>query len=450
MTKMRRFGKGLAGREGSGILQNRAYLALLSAQLVSNIGDWLYLLALLTMVGLKWHATPWEITMVSLCMVLPVLLGGPLAGMLADRFERKKLMVISDLVRFGVLLGFVFVTAIWQVYVLLIAKGFLDVIFSPAKNGKIKEIVPHEQLEQAVSYSAIIEQGTKIIGPALGGMLTAAFSVTVCFVVDAGTFLISALLLTKVPGKLRSAASTPAEGEAGQATASRKLKRGFWTEMAAGIKIIGGIPLLAVATLTLCACLLVLQIADSQAVVLFREIPGVPDDLLGWCITFSGVGTLTAAWLTRHLKLTPLYKMGIGGAMLGMVFAAAGFIVSQVTFTEGVMALMLALFAFAGLGAGMTFIPFQVTLQQRTPEAVTGRVFGTVSSLTSTATLIGPLFGGSLVTAFGPEPAFILSGSLMAVMGFLLLSIAPAIMKRDRAAAVPAVSGAEAVEAVEA
>ncbi len=449
MSKMRRLGKGLASRETSGLLRNRAYLALLSAQLVSNIGDWLYLLALLTMVGLKWHATPWEITMVSLCMVLPVLLGGPLAGMLADRFERRKLMVFSDLVRFGVLLGFVFVTAIWQVYVLLIFKGILDVIFSPAKNGKIKEIVPHEQLEQAVSYSAIIEQGTKIIGPALGGMLTAVFSVTVCFVVDAGTFLVSALLLTKVPGKLRSVAalSKPVEGEAGESAASGKQKQGFWAEMAAGIKIIGGIPLLAIATLILCACLLVLQIADSQAVVLFREIPGVPDDLLGWCITFSGVGTLTAAWLTQRLKITPLYKMGIGGAMLGLVFAAAGFIVSRVTFTDGVMALMLALFAFAGLGAGMTFIPFQVTLQQRTPEAVTGRVFGTVSSLTSTATLIGPLFGGSLVTAFGPEPAFIVSGSLMAVIGFLLLSIAPAIMKRDRAAAVPAVESVGAVEA---
>lgn len=434
------FGNKSASREKSGLLQNRAYLALMSAQLVSNVGDWLYLLALLTMVGLKWQATPWEITMVSLFMVLPVLVGGPLAGVLADRIERKKLMVISDLVRFVVLLGFVFVTAFWQVYLLLIAKGILDVMFSPAKNGKIKEIVPHEQLDQAVSYSAIIEQGTKIIGPALGGMLTAAFSVTVCFVVDAGTFLVSALLLSKVPGKLREAAeqSKSVEGEAGDPSSANN-KQSFWTEMAAGAKIIGGIPLLAFGTLILCATLLVLQIADSQAVVLFREIPGVSDDLLGWCITFSGVGTLTAAWFTQRLRITPLFKMGIGGAMLGLVFAAAGFTVSHLSLNDGVTALMLTLFALAGLGAGMTFIPFQVMLQQRTPVAVTGRVFGTVSSLTSTATLIGPLFGGSLVTAFGPEPAFILSGCLMAAIGFLLLTFAPAIMKRDRVAVEPAI-----------
>lgn len=436
---MKEFGQKAAGRERSGLLRNRAYLALLSAQLVSNVGDWLYLLALLTMVGLKWQATPWEITMVSLFMVLPVLLGGPLAGMLADRVERKKLMVFSDLVRFAVLLGFVFVTDIWQVYALLIAKGILDVIFSPAKNGKIKEIVPHEQLDQAVSYSAIIEQGTKIIGPALGGMLTAAFGVTVCFVVDAGTFLASALLLSKVPGKLRSVAEPFERGEGrAEDSASAKKKQGFWSEMAAGVKMIGGIPLLAFGTLTLCATLLVLQIADSQAVVLFREIPGVSDDLLGWCIAFSGVGTLTAAWFAQRLRITPLFKMGIGGAMLGLVFAAAGFIVSRLSLTDGVTALMLTLFALAGLGAGMTFIPFQVMLQQRTPEAMTGRVFGTVSSLTSTATLIGPLFGGSLVTAFGPEPAFILSGCLMAVIGFLLLAFAPAIMKRDHGVAKPA------------
>ncbi|WP_237690711.1 MFS transporter [Paenibacillus caui] len=57
-------------------------------------------------------------------------------------------------------------------------------MFSPAKNGKIKEIVPREQLDQAVSYSAIIEQGSKIAGPALGGLLTAAFGINACFLLE--------------------------------------------------------------------------------------------------------------------------------------------------------------------------------------------------------------------------------------------------------------------------
>lgn len=423
---------GKAGKTGrSGLLQNRAYLALLGAQLVSNLGDWLHLLALLTMVGLKWNATPWQITMVSLSMVLPMLLGGPLGGLLADRVERKRLMIVSDLVRVGIVLGLVFVTQIWQVYVLLVAKGIFDVMFSPAKNGKIKEIVPPEQMEQAVSYSAIIEQGSKIIGPALGGMLTAAFGVAVCFVFDGATFLVSAAILCAVPGKPARAGAPDNTRQ----TVSEKGegKAGFWREALAGMRIIAGIPLIAFGTLALCMVLLVLQIADSQAVVLFREIPGVSDDLLGWCIALSGGGTLVAAAMNQLLgRWSPLIRMGAGAALLGCVFALAGFAVLFSPSGQWVSAVVLPLFFAAGLGAGMAFIPFQITLQQRTPEAFTGRVFGTVNSLTSAAAVAGPLGGGVLVTAFGPEPAFILSGGLVALIGLLLLLFSPAILHRDR------------------
>lgn len=412
-----------------GLLHNRAYLSLMSAQLISNLGDWLYLLALLTMVGLKWNATPWQITAVSLCMLLPMLLGGPLAGLLSDRVERKRLMIISDLARVMIVLGLVFVTDIWQVYALLIAKGVFDVIFSPAKNGKMKEFVPSEHMEKAVSYSAIIEQGSKIVGPALGGMLTAAFGISACFIINAVSFLISAIILFGVPGK---PAKTTVEGPDSCEEAENTNKTGFWHEMAAGMKIIASIPIIAFGTLTLGMAMLVLQIADSQSVVLFREIPGISNDMLGWCITLSGTGTLAAAGLIQLLgRWSPLVKMGTGAALLGIVFALVGVVAVLGPFNAWGYALIMFIFFLAGMGAGMALIPFQVVLQQRTPETLTGRVFGTVTSITSAASVIGPMVGASLVTAFGPQPAFMLSGSLMALIGMLLLIFNPAIMKRD-------------------
>ncbi|WP_410770858.1 MFS transporter [Fontibacillus sp. BL9] len=413
-----------------GLLKNRPYLALMASQLVSNLGDWLHVLALLTMVGLKWNATPWQITTAMLCMLLPMLFGGPVAGMLADRMERKKLMILSDIARIFIVLGLVFVTQIWHVYVLLIAKSIFDVLFSPAKNGKIKEVVPHEHLEKAVSYSAMIEQGTKIVGPAIGGMLAVAFGVTSCFIIDAASFLVSAVILFGVPGK-RAIGAESAEGEKESGAA----KSGFWAEIAAGMKIIAGIPMIAFGLLTLAMALLVLQLADSQTVVLFREIPGIPENLLGWCITLSGVGSLAAAGISQLLRgLSPLVKMGAGGTMLGVVFVAAGFFAQHGPFNGLGYSLMLIIFFVAGLGAGLTFIPFQVALQQRTPEALTGRVFGTVTSVTSAAAFIGPVLGGYLVTVFGPQFAFVLSGGLMALIGVLLLMFKPMILKRDKAA----------------
>lgn len=411
------------------LLKNRGYLSLLAAQLVSNIGDWLSVLALLTLVGLKWNATPWEITGVTLCMLLPTLLGGPLAGLVADRMERKKLMILSDIVRVFLVVGMIFAGQLWQMYLLLIAKGAFDTLFSPAKSGKIKEIIPHDQLDQAVAYSSIIEQGTKILGPALGGMLTAFFGIKACFVIDAGSFLVSAILLLGVPARGRKGAI---EREEEQAKGASEPKESFWQGISEGLSVIARLPVIAYGLAALTAGMLVLQIADSQSIVLFRDLPGVPQNLLGICIALSGAGTLVSAVLVSPLKrLSPLAKMGMGGVLVGLVFAGAGVLAQQGPYNMLGYFLMGCIFFCAGIGAGMTFIPFQVELQRQTPERFTGRVFGTVSSLTSTAALIGPVIGGFFVSSFGASSAFMIAGVLMACVGSILLFFKNFILKRQ-------------------
>ncbi|GGA32662.1 MFS transporter [Paenibacillus physcomitrellae] len=419
------------------LLNNKTYLSLLGSQIVSNLGEWLTILAILTLVGLKWEATPWQITGLTLCMLLPMLLGGPLAGMLADRVERKQIMVWADIIRIFVVLSMIFVQEIWQMYLLLIAKSIFDVMFGPAKSGKIKEIVPRSQLEQAVSYSAIIEQSCKIAGPALGGLLTAMFGLQACFVLNALTFLISALFLFRVPSRSKLQRIAGEQPEAGRGEevkdSSSNVQQGFLKELAAGIQTIARIPVLAYGLLALALVLAVLQIADSQTVVLFREIRNLPDDMLGWCIALSGVGTLLAAVLVRLLKSwSPLAKMGAGSAVMGIMFFLASWFAEYLDFGKwsGITAMILS-FMIVGLGAGMTFIPFQTELQKRTPERLTGRVFGTVNSILSSASLIGPLVGGYLVTSFGAFVAFKISGGLVAALGLVLLVSKTVIMKRD-------------------
>lgn len=62
------------------LIGNRSFVVLITAQIISNIGDWLHILALFTLVGFKWNATPWEITIFSLCMAIPMMIGGPIVG----------------------------------------------------------------------------------------------------------------------------------------------------------------------------------------------------------------------------------------------------------------------------------------------------------------------------------------------------------------------------------
>lgn len=417
--------------EESKLTANKPFMLLIAAQLVSNVGDWLHILALLTMVGFKWNATPWEITAISLCMAVPLLLGGPFAGYLSDRFNRKALMIGSDIARAAVVICLVFAGSLWQVYVLLLAKGCMDVLFSPAKSGKIKELVPAAQMDKAMALSSSIEQITKIVGPALGGLLVAAFGISVCYMIDSATFVLSAIILLGLP---RTAAIKKKDTETSRG--DTEVRNSFRQEMSAGLHVIAGMPVVLCGIVMLVLVLLMLQIGDSQIVTLFREIPGVNGDLLGWCVAASGFGTLLSALLVSRLGSGkhPLIFMGLGAVIMGVVFSSAGIVTAHGQAGIWMNIALFGSFMFAGVGAGLAFIPFNSMLQQRTPAEYTGRVFGTIGSLTSAAVILGPVAGGALVTASGPVSAFILSGLLTGLLGLGLLMLRGKIERRDEAA----------------
>ncbi|GIP28091.1 putative MFS-type transporter YfiS [Paenibacillus sp. J23TS9] len=416
-------------RNKEALMRNRPYMMLMGAQLISDLGDWLLMLALITMVGLRMNATPWEITMISLCMAVPMMLGGPFGGYLSDRVNRKLLMMISDVARFAIVGALLFADSLWQIYIILVLKGMMAVLFSPAKSGKVKELVPSSQMNQAVSISSGIEQVTKIIGPALGGVLVTLIGIKFCFVLDALSYLLSAVLLLGVPGHAKSA------GEEKTEALKTDEKISFWKEMGAGVQLIGSIPILAASVVTIFMMLMVVTIADSQVVVLFRGIPGVSENLLGWCMGASGLGTLVAALIAGKSKWNPLAKIGLGTAITGVVFGLAAVVVTLAGASSWTYAVLFASFFFAGFGAGWTYIPFSALLQQRTPVSLTGRVFGAVNSLNSTAVILGPVIGGALVTSYGAVPAFIISGSLTAIIGLLLLAGRRVIERKDELAA---------------
>lgn len=406
------------------LLGNRSFVVLITAQIISNLGDWLHILAIFTLVGFKWNATPWEITIFSLCMAIPMMIGGPIAGYMSDKMNRKYLMIISDVLRAILVMTLIFAGSLMQVYVIVIVKGLVDSLFSPAKSGKIKEIVPSEHMASAVALSSGIEQICKIIGPALGGLIVAAFGIEACFLIDGGTFILSAIILLGIPGL--SSIATAKEDQV--SSPKNKSMSSFWKEMSAGMTQIITMPLVFSGLLILVMVLMVLQIADSQTVVLFRDIPGVSEDLLGWCIGASGLGTLIAALIVGKWRVKPLVKMGLGAAMMGLVFALAPAAAQQAEIAQFIL---FPAFLMVGFGAGMAFIPFQTMLQLRTPATLTGRVFGTVNSLTSAAVIVGPIVGGALVTAYGADLAFIVSGSLMFILGLGVLFVRFWIEKKD-------------------
>ncbi|WP_228409523.1 MFS transporter [Radiobacillus deserti] len=400
------------------LLKNKGYLTLIGAQAISSIGDWLSIVAIITMVGLKWNASPLEVSLIMLCLAIPMALFGPVAGVVADRLNRKTLMISSDLIRAMLIFFLAFADTIWMVYICLFSVGMFSAVFIPAKNAKLKELVPDDDMRSAMSITSMIDSSTKILGPLLSGVLVTAFGAKPVFFIDSATFLLSALLLCFLPKAVVIVVEEKEERDEKKDTNSTS----FFKELASGFTFVKQHSFMLVGLLFLGSSLLVLQLSDSQIIVLLRELTYASPDLFGYAVTAAGAGTfLSGLYLTKKTDYNPIIMMLIGVSGVGLGF---GLMALFTFFDFGLSTVWCTLFAFiAGFTAGFVFVPFHATVQMNTPVHMTGKVFGVVNSVTTTATIIGPLLGGWLSTIIGVIPTFIITGSIlimMSVIGLIL------------------------------
>ena len=164
--------------------------------------------------------------------------------------------------------------------------------------------------------------------------------------------------------------------------------------------------------------LLILQLSDSQIIVLLRQLTNVSPDLFGYTVTSAGLGMLlTGIFLSKKTDYNAFIYMCAGVLGIGLGFGTMGVLTNyDLSFS---ILWVPALGLFAGASAGFVFIPYQAAAQEKTPVHMTGRVFGVVNSTTTTATIIGPLAGGGLATIIGIIPSFIVTGSLLILLFFI-------------------------------
>src|ERR1044072_8568945 len=180
--------------------RNRSFRQLWLGQVVSQMGDWFDTLALYTLI-LQLTGSGRDVGLLLVARFVPSFFFGPISGVIADRFSRKRIMIISDILRAVVVLGFLFVRRadqLWLVYVLTVAQLALSTFFEPAKTAAIPSIVSERELVAANAISSVTWSVMLTLGAAIGGVITGWFGTDAAFILDALSYVLSAVLVFNV------------------------------------------------------------------------------------------------------------------------------------------------------------------------------------------------------------------------------------------------------------
>jgi MFS family permease len=344
----------------------------------------------------------------------------PFAALLADRYERRAVMVASDLVRAALIAGAAVAVladaAPAVVYALATLVSIAGTPFRPAEAALTPELArTPEELGAANVVASAIESVGIFAGPAFGGLLIAATSVSTTFFVTAGGVAISALLIV---GIRRAGEPEGEEESAGEVR--QELLEGFRAIFARrSVALLVGL----FAAQTFVDGMLSVLIA----VVAFDYLSGGASTV-GWLNAASGIGGLLGAALAGVLvgRGRLAGDFGLGVLLFGLPLALLAAWESK--------GLALVLLAGVGIGNTLADVSGMTLLQRVTPPAVAGRVFGVLESVLLLTVALGAAVAPALVSAFGTRGALLISGLLLPA---LVLPSLGTLRRLDAEARVP-------------
>lgn len=381
--------------------RNRAFRQLWLGQVVSQMGDWFDTIALYTII-LNLTGSGRDVGLLLVARFVPSFLFGPLSGVVADRFSRQKIMIISDLLRAVVVLGFLFVRRadqLWIVYVLTVFQLALSTFFEPAKTAAIPSIVEDRELVAANAISSVTWSVMLTLGAAIGGLITGWFGTDVAFILDAGTYVLSAALIASIRVQKRR------KRERQKLSLGRLL--GI-TETIEGIRYVKDRPRVLALLLVKPAWGLGGGILTLLAVFGERIFPVGKSAATGIGVLFAarGIGTAIGPIVARRIAGEGEKRMqasiGISFIIAGVFYAAFG------SATSFVFALVVL--GIAHCGGSILWVFSTVILQRAVDDNFRGRVFAAELAFMTLTMAASNYTTGELLDRFQISPRVVTIG----------------------------------------
>jgi MFS family permease len=388
-----------AGRVTFAALSIPNYRRYYGGQSISLIGTWMQMTAQSWLVLTLTHSGAALGVIVAL-QTLPVLVLGPYGGVIADRVDKRRMMIAlqSAMGVQALILGLLTVTGavrVWEIGLLAAVLGFNNAFENPARQSFMMELVGPEHLRNAVSLNSVLVNAARSIGPAVGGILIATVGTGVCFLANAASFIAVVLSLTTLDAS-QLATVQPAPRARGQ--------------LREGLRYIRSTPALAVP-------LVMMAVAGCLTYEFQVSLPVMADR--GLRVGATGFGFMTAA-------------MGVGAVMGGLLVAARGKIGlrplvlsalgfgTALSFATIAPSLPLELFALGVAGAGsIAFMSMgNSTLQLSSAPEMRGRVMSLWFVAFQGSTPIGGPLVGVTMTAFGARAGLGLGAAVALLVAF--------------------------------
>lgn len=393
---------------------NRNVILLWLGHLISSLGDWALWIAIPITVYRRTNSTV-DLSFTLVTEGIPLLLISPFAGVMVDRWDRRRTMIAADIGRAIMVCALLLPAGhvpLWLYYIVLFVCSGLSAFFSPARAAFLMQIVSRQQYMRTNALLATSMQISEFIGPAVGGFIFTVLSQRGSFICDAASFLFSAVCIALVSGVPRLTLSKPAEGGV----------IGVLADIKEGLVFIGRTPVVRGMVVMGPLIYIISTIFNAPEYAFASKYLHATAKQYGLLLSSAGFGVFVGgiAILAALHKAKPLPLLVTG--LVIATFGGVGYGLS----TNYIWALTPHF--FLGFGLILASIPLATLIQNNLPAEMVGRVFGTLSIFTRGGQVVSGIAAGFLASAI-PIPKLYVGNSLLllvlAALAFLFCRSEP-------------------------
>ena len=411
------------------IVRNRDFSLLWFSQIISQFGDRLDQMALLALVYRVAPGSTIQLAKLMAFTIIPVFVIGPMAGVYVDRWDRRRTMVVSDILRsllvFSIAFYFITWKALWPVYVVVFLVFCVSRFYVPAKMAIIPAIVKTDDLLLANSLVNTTGMVAAMMGFGVGGILVAVVGARGGFIIDAVSFLVAGVMIFFVSAKARQASKKEQILEIGRGIMA-VVRKSVFQELREAVVFVRNQPQLRSCFGTLFFLWSALGAVYVVGIVFIQQVFGSATREIGLLVVGLGLGLFLGSLTYGRLGHSKYSFKTIFACVFGGGMVLSVFITAVAKYPNLLLAMVLAF--ILGLAVSPVMVISQTLVHQLTDSSMHGRLFSSLEIIVHFAFLLSMLVAAPLADRLGPV-------TVLAGVSLLLMAIGAAgfFLKYDQA-----------------